>query len=154
MLLIGMGGASLMQLLMALQMATGRTRAGVALHTLLAALLVVLGAWAARYGAVGVAATWASLLAVGALAGGTAIYRGQLGEGSRRWLVVDVLRPIGAMLVVLLLAWPMLHVPLAGPLALLRVMAVGATLTAVSAAVSGFTFSMLRGALSPIPRAS
>ena len=154
MLLIGMGGASLLQLLMALQMATGRTRPGVLLHTLLIAMLVVLGAAAARYGAVGVAATWGSLVALGALAGGMAIYRGQLGDGSRRWLLVDVARPLAAMLVVLLLASPLLRVPLAGPLALLRLVVVGATLTAVSAAVSGFTFSMLRGALSPIARTS
>jgi O-antigen/teichoic acid export membrane protein len=154
MLLIGMGGASLLQLLMALQMATGRTRPGVLLHVLLAATFVLLGATAARFGAVGVAATWASLVAVGALAGGTAIYRGQLGTGSGRWLFVDVMRPLAAMLVVVLVATSLLRAPLVGPLALVRLIAVGATLTAASAVASGFTFSTLRGALSPIPRAS
>ena len=153
-LLIGMGGASLLQLAMALQMATGRTRPGVLLHTLLAATFAALGAAAARFGAGGVAATWASLVAIGALVGGTVIYRGQLGAGSRRWLFVDVARPLAAMLVVVLAAWPLLHIPLAGPLALLRLVALGATLTAVSAAASGFTLSMLRGVLAPIPRPS
>ena len=154
MLLMGMGGASLLQLLMALQMATGRTRPGVLVHVLLAATFVLLGATAARFGAVGVAATWASLVAVGALVGGTAIYRGQLGAGSGRWLLVDVLRPLAAMLVLVVVATALLRAPLAGPLALIRLVAVGVTLTAVSALVSGFKLSMLRGALSPIPRAS
>jgi len=65
-----------------------------------------------------------------------------------------VLRPLGAMLVLVVVAITLLRAPLAGPLALIRLVAVGATLTAVSAVVSGFKLSMLRGALSPIPRAS
>jgi O-antigen/teichoic acid export membrane protein len=154
MLLIGMGSASLLQFLMALQMATGRTRAGFLLHTLLAAVFVLLGGAAARYGAVGVAATWAALLAIGALGGGTAIRRQQLGAGSGRWLLLDVLRPLAAMLVVVLVAWPLLRAPLTGPLTLVRLAGLGAALTIVAAAVSGFTFSMLRGVLSPIPRTS
>jgi O-antigen/teichoic acid export membrane protein len=153
-LLIGMGSASLLQLAMALQMATGRTSRGIVLHTLLAALLVVLGGVGARYGAAGVAATWASLLAIGALGGGTAIRRQQLGGGGGRWLLVDVLRPLAAMLVVVLVAWPLLRMPLGVPLALVRLAGLGAALTVVVAAASGFTFSMLRGVLSPIPRAS
>jgi O-antigen/teichoic acid export membrane protein len=153
-LLVGMGGASLLQLATALQMATGRTARGVILHTALAVALALLGGAAARYGAVGVAATWASLMAIGALAGGTAIRRQQLGAGSGSWLFVDVLRPLVAMLVVVLVTWPLLRAPLAGPLALLRLAGLGAALTVVSAAASGFTFSMLRGVLSPIPRAS
>jgi len=153
-LLIGMGSASLLQLAMALQMATGRTSRGIVLHTLLAALLVVLGGVGARYGAAGVAATWASLLAIGALGGGTAIRRQQLGGGGGRWLLVDVLRPLAAMLVVVLVAWPLLRMSLGVPLALVRLAGLGAALTVVVAAASGFTFSMLRGVLSPIPRAS
>jgi len=153
-LLVGMGGASILQLATALQMASGRTRTGVLLHTTLAVALVVCGGAAARYGAVGVAATWAALLAIGALGGGTAIRRQQLGAGSGRWLLLDVLRPLAAMLVVVLVAWPLLRAPLTGPLTLVRLAGLGAALTIVAAAVSGFTFSMLRGVLSPIPRTS
>jgi O-antigen/teichoic acid export membrane protein len=153
-LLLGMGSASVLQLAMALQMATGRTRRGTMLHTLLAAALVVLGGVAARYGAVGVAATWASLVALGAVGGGTAIRHQQLGAGSGRWLLMDVLRPLAAMLIVVAVTWPLLHTPLAAPLALLRLAGLGAALTVVVAAVSGFTFSMLRGVLSPVPRTS
>jgi len=153
-LLLGMGSASLLQLAMALQMATGRTRRGVLLHTLLAAAVIGLGGAAARYGAVGVAATWASLLAIGAVGGATAIRHQQLGAGSGRWLVVDVLRPLAAMLVVVVVAWPLLRVPLTGPLALLRLAGLGGALTLVVAVVSGVTFSLLRSVLSPIPRAS
>jgi O-antigen/teichoic acid export membrane protein len=154
MLLIGMGSASVLQLLMALQMATARTRSGVLLHTLLAAAFVALGGAAARYGAVGVSSTWAALVAIGALGGGTMIRRQQLGAGTGRWLLADVLRPLAAMLIVVLVAWPLLRMPLAAPLALGRLVGLGAALTVVVAAASGFTVSTLRGVLSPIARAS
>lgn len=153
-LLLGMGSASLMQLSMALQLATGRTRTGTWINAVLLVALVPLGLVASRSGAVGVAATWAGLLALGALVGGAAIHREVLGAGTGRWLAIDVMRPLLAMLGVTVVAWPLLSVPAAPALAALRLVALGVVLTAVSAAVNGFRPSVLRGLLDPAARAS
>ncbi len=153
-LLAGMGSASLLQLSMALQMATGRTRTGARINVILLIALVPLGLLASRAGAAGVAAAWAGLVALGALVGGAAIHRQLLGAGSGRWLLLDVLRPLSAMLVVTLLAWPLLSVPASPALAALRLVALGAVLTIVSAAVNGMRPSLLRGLLDPTARAS
>ena len=154
MLLLGMGSASLIQLSMALQMATGRTRAGTRVNALLLLALVPLGLVASRWGAVGVAGAWAALLALGAVVSGVAIHRPLLGEGSGRWVLVDVVRPLAAMLAVTLLAWPVLSVAAPPALAALRLVALGLVLTGVSAAVNGFRPSLLRGLLDPTARAS
>jgi O-antigen/teichoic acid export membrane protein len=153
-LLLGMGSASLLQLSMALQMAAGRTRTGTGMNLLLLIALVPLGLVGSGSGAVGVAAAWAGLLALGALLGGATIHRELLGAGSARWLAVDVMRPLLAMLGVTLLAWPLLSVPVPPALAALRLVGLGAVLTAVSAAVNGFRPTLLRGLLDPTVRAS
>jgi O-antigen/teichoic acid export membrane protein len=153
-LLVGMGCASLLQLAMALQMATGRTAAGVRINALLMVAVPPLGFVAAREGGSGVAAAWTSLVALGALVGGAVIYRAQLGQSARRWLLVDIGRPLAAMLVTILLAWPLLAPPLSSLLAALRLVALGTVLAAVSAAVSGFRPATLRGLLDPLLRPS
>jgi O-antigen/teichoic acid export membrane protein len=153
-LLAGMGSASLLQLSMALQMAAGRTAIGTRINTMLLIALVPLGLAASRMGAVGVAAAWAGLLALGAVVGGAAIHRRLLGAGSVRWLAVDIARPLAAMLAVTLVAWPLLSMPLAPALAALRLVVFGAVLTAVSAVVNGFRPSLLRGLFDPAARAS
>lgn len=153
-LLVGMGSASLLQLSMALQMASGRTSLGARINMLLLIGLVPIGLVGSRSGAVGVASAWAGLLVLGALAGGAVIYRQLLGTGSGRWLLVDVMRPLAAMLGVTLLAWPLLSAPVTPALAALRLVALGVVLTGVSAAVNGFRPSLLRGMLDPAARAS
>jgi O-antigen/teichoic acid export membrane protein len=153
-LLLGMGSASLIQLSMALQMATGRTRTGTRINVALLLALVPLGLMGSRWGAVGVAAAWAALLGLGALASGAAIHRPLLGASSGRWLLVDVGRPLAAMLAVTLLAWPVLSLAAPPALAALRLVVLGLVLTGVSAAVNGFPPSLLRGLLDPTMRAS
>ena len=148
-LLVGMGSASLLQLSMALQMATGRTRVGARINALLLVALLPLAWFASRSGAVGVAGAWAALLVLGAVAGGAAIYRQSLGAGGSRWLLGDVARPLAAMLGATLLAWPLLAAPASSALSALRLVVLGVVLTAVSAAVNGFRPSVLRGLLDP-----
>jgi O-antigen/teichoic acid export membrane protein len=131
-LLVGMGGASLMQLTMALQMATGRTRVGVYLNGLLVIALVPLGIMGARHGAAGVARAWMSLVVIGAIVGGAAVYRRQLGTGPVRWLVRDIGAQVVAMLCVAALAWPLLSVALPSTLAAVRLLTFVLALTVVS----------------------
>jgi hypothetical protein len=149
-----MGSASLLQLSMALQMATGRTRAGTRINLLLLIAFVPLGLMASRSGAAGVAGAWAGLLGLGALFGGAAIHRRLLGSGSGQRLIGDIARPLAAMLGVTLVAWPLLSVPAPPALAALRLVVLGAVLTAVSAAVNGIRPSLLRGLFDPSARAS
>jgi O-antigen/teichoic acid export membrane protein len=153
-LLVGMGSASLLQLSMALQMAMGRTRAGTRINLLLLIAFVPLGLMASRSGAAGVAGAWAGLLGLGALFGGAAIHRRLLGSGSGQRLIGDIARPLAAMLGVTLVAWPLLSVPAPPALAALRLVVLGAVLTAVSAAVNGIRPSLLRGLFDPSARAS
>ena len=153
-LLVGMGSASLLQLSMALQMATGRTGAGARINALLLIALVPIALMASRWGTVGVAGAWAALLVLGAVVGGAEIYRRLLGAGAGRWLLGDVVRPLAAMLGVTLLAWPLLSVPAEPALSALRLVVLGVLLTGVSAAVNGFRPSVLRGLLDPAARAS
>jgi O-antigen/teichoic acid export membrane protein len=148
-LLVGMGAASLLQLSMALQMATGSTRVGAWINALLIAALLPLAWFGSRSGAVGVAAAWAALLTFGAVVGGAAIYRTLLGAGGSRWLLGDVARPLAAMLGVTLLAWPLLEVPASPALSALRLAVLGVVLTVVSAVVNGFRPSGLRRQLDP-----
>jgi O-antigen/teichoic acid export membrane protein len=149
MLLVGMGAASLLQLSMALQMAAGRTGVGARVNALLLVALLPLAFATSRFGAIGVAGAWASLLVVGAVVGGSVVYRQLLGTSSARWLLVDVGRPLAAMLGVTLLAWPLLSAPVAPVLAALRLVGLGMVLSGVAAAVNGFRPSALRGLLDP-----
>jgi O-antigen/teichoic acid export membrane protein len=153
-LLLGMGSASLLQLSMAMQMATGRTTAGARINVLLLVALLPLGMTASRWGAAGIASVWASLLVLGALGGGAVIYREVLGAGSGRWLLADIARPLGVMLAVTLIAWPFLSAPAAGVIAPLRLIVLGAVLTGVSAAVNGVRPSLPRGLLNAARRRS
>jgi O-antigen/teichoic acid export membrane protein len=151
-LLVGMGFASVLQLAMALQLATGRTSTGARINALFALAVFPLGLVGSRYGAIGVAGAWASLAVLAALGGGAAVYREQLGTGAGRWLLVDIGRPIAAMLAVTLIAWPVLQAPVSLPFAALRLLAFGVTLMAVSALASGFRRSSLTGTLGPATR--
>jgi len=82
------------------------------------------------------------------------IYREALGAGSARWLLADIARPLGVMLAMTLIAWPFLSAPAAGVIAPLRLIALGAVLTGVSAAVNGVRPSLPRGLLNSARRRS
>jgi O-antigen/teichoic acid export membrane protein len=144
-LLVGMGAASLMQLTMALQMATGRTRVGVYINAVLVVALVPLVGVGARQGAAGVARVWMALVAIGAIVGGVAVYRRQLGSGSVRWLLRDIGAQLAAMLGVALLASPLLSIAVPSALAAARLILFGIALTAAS----GLVYWMGRSASLP-----
>lgn len=148
-LLVGMGCASLLQLAMALQLATGRTARGARINALCALAFIPLGVLGSGYGALGVAGVWSALVALAAVGGGALVYREQLGVGAGRWLLVDIGRPLAAMLAVTLIAWPLLHAPVSVPVSALRLLALGAVLMAVSALASGFRRSKLPRVLDP-----
>jgi len=80
---------------------------------------------------------WCSLMIVAALGGGALVVRHQLGDGAMRWLAMDVGAPSLAMLVVAAALRPWLAAPLAGPLAVMRLVAFTVVLTLVAVAATG-----------------
>jgi O-antigen/teichoic acid export membrane protein len=136
-LLVGTGTGALLQLVVALQLGTGRTRLGIAINVLLLCALLPLGAAGAKHGAVGVAVVWCALMIVAALAGGAMVVRRQLGDGALRWLAKDVGAASLAMLIVAAGLRPWLSAPLTPPLAVARVLTLTVALSLVAAATTG-----------------
>ncbi|MFL5607957.1 MAG: lipopolysaccharide biosynthesis protein [Gemmatimonadaceae bacterium] len=149
-LLVGTGVASLLQLTIALQLATRSTRTGTSINVILLLLLIPLGVLAASRGAAGVATVWCALVALGAFGGGALVYRRCLGAGAAHWLAVTIGRPLGAILLVAALARPILIMPLALPLAALRLVLFVGGLSALAAVASGLWQPMLHVIRRPV----
>ena len=89
-----------------LQLAYGRTGVLLALNVIAVVVLAIAISWVVpRFGSLGAAWTWVALNAVYALVVIPATHLTYLQKGQRDWLMLDVLLPVGIVVVVTLLAF-------------------------------------------------